>query len=229
MPKFPEPEVSPAAVADNTIIGAVRQALGASSDVDIKELLVDSVEGIVRLTGTVRTFHEKQVAGSLAKSAAGVKGVENNLVVVAEKQPNDSDIECEIAKALGNYPQGKAARIGVRTVDSGIAYIMGKASNAHEAAAAAAIASKVPGVRKVVNEIDIAPGAPVDDIEIKNAVNDALSTDTRLEPYTIETNVEDGDVYLDGEVEDEESMRAAVELASIAPGVKKVRSNIRIR
>jgi len=229
MPKYPEPEVSPSAVADSIIIGAIRQALGESSDIDIKELLVDCVDGIVRLTGTVRTFYEKQAAGNIAKSAKGVKGIENNLVVIADKQPNDSDIECEIAKALGDYTLEKDARIGVRTVDRGIAFLMGKASNAHEAATAVAIASKVPGVRKVISEIDIAPGVPVDDIEIKNSVNDALSTATKLEPYSIEVNVKDGDVYLYGEVEDEELIQTAVGLASTARGVKKVYSKIQIR
>lgn len=229
MPRFPDPEIPSAAVADNNIIGEVRHALGESPDVNIQDLLVDSTGGIVRLTGAVRTFYEKQTAGKLARSARGVKGVENNLVVVADKHPSDGDIECEIGKVLGNYPEGKPAKIGVRIVENGVAYLAGKASSALESWNAAALAARVPGVKEIVNEIDVAPGEPLDDVEIKNLVNDSLSQDLRIYPFDISVQVEDEDVYLEGEVEDEEAKRVAEELASGTNGVKRVHNNIRIR
>ncbi|MEN6371414.1 MAG: BON domain-containing protein [Armatimonadota bacterium] len=228
MPRFPDPEVPSAAVADNNIIGEVRQALGESPDVDIRDLLVDSTGGIVCLTGAVRTLYEKQTAGKLALSARGVKGVENNLVVVADKQPSDSEIECAIANVLGNYPEGRPARIGVRIVENAVAYLVGKASSSLESWNAAAMAAKVPGVKKIVNEIDIVVGEPVDEVEIKNLVNDSLSKDLRVHPFDINVRVENEDVYLEGDVEDEETRRAAEEIASGTVGVKQVYNNLKI-
>ncbi|MEN6520590.1 MAG: BON domain-containing protein [Armatimonadota bacterium] len=228
MPRFPDPEVPSAAVADNNIIGEVRQALGESPDVDVRDLLVDSSGGIVQLTGAVRTLHEKQTAGKLALSAEGAKGVENNLVVVADKQPSDSEIECAIEKVLGNYPEGRPARIGVRIVENGVAYLAGKASSGLESWNAVALVAKVPGVKKIVNEIDVAPGEPVNEVELKNLVNDSLSRDLRVHPFDINVQVENEDVYLEGDVEDEETRCAAEEIASGTAGVKRVYNNIKV-
>ncbi|HOP80605.1 MAG TPA: BON domain-containing protein, partial [Armatimonadota bacterium] len=166
MSQFPEYGVPESKVSDNLIIGAVRNALGESEEVDTSDIVVDAADGIIRLTGVVSTFYEKRKAGRLARAAEGVKGVDNSLVVVPDKQPTDQKIFDAIDKALGNFPEGRPARIGVRMVESGVAYISGKASNAQEAWNAIDIASKIPGVKDIVDEIDIAPGEPIDDVEI---------------------------------------------------------------
>jgi osmotically-inducible protein OsmY len=217
-----EPHVPAAFVPDNILTGAVREALTQSSDVDTRDLLVKTSGGVVYLMGAVRTLYEKRAAGRLARATKGVKDVENDLVVVPGHQPADEQIKTAIDQALGNYPEGNPARIGVRLVQQGLAYLAGKASSVLEAWDAIDIASKINGVKGVISDIDIAPGYPMDDTLIKNMVIDALSEDTRVDPFGIEVHVEEAQVYLTGEVEDKVAVRAAGELASGTAGVKQV-------
>ncbi|MBI2843277.1 MAG: BON domain-containing protein [Armatimonadetes bacterium] len=229
MPRFPEPEIEPAAAPDHALIGTVRHALAESAEINTKDLLVSAAKGVVHLTGAVRTLHEKRAAGRLARAAPGAAGVENDLVVVPDRQPTDDEICEAVGRALGDYPDVDPARIGVRMVQDGTPYLAGKASSAMEAWKAADIAARVPGVKSIVSEIEVAPGEPVDDVALRNLVVDALSEDPRVDPFAIEICVDDADVYLGGEVEDEDAKLAAGELASGAPGVKRVINELDVR
>jgi len=224
-----EPEVSPAEVSDHALVGAVREALAESEQVDTRDLLVDAANGVVYLTGVVRTLYEKHTAGRIARATAGSGRVENDLTVVSELQWADDEVFQAIDQALGNYPEYDPARIGVRLVEGGVVYLAGRASSALEAWRAADIAEQVPGVTAVVNEIEVAPGKALDDAAIKNLVDDALSEDPRVDPFEIEIRVKDGHVQLDGEVADEEARRAAGELAGDATGVKRVINRLTVR
>lgn len=229
MRRASEPHISKSIVPDQRLVGAVRRALAESADVDTRELLVDAADGVVYLTGTSHTLYERKMAGRLARNIDGVKRVENDIVIVSDRQPDDEEIFEAIGEALGNYPESNPSRVGVRLVQNGTAYISGKASSIFEAWKAVDIVSKVEGVTAVINEIDIAPGQPVDDIEIKNRVVDAISDDPRVDPFDVNVYVEDADVFLTGEVEDLEALQAAGELASSTPGVKSVINHLHIR
>jgi osmotically-inducible protein OsmY len=212
------------------LAGTVRQKLGKSAEVDTREVSVDSQGGVIHLTGTVSTLNEKRIAGNLAGSTEGVKAVENDLVIVLSgPEPDDFIIKESIEQALGNYPERAPTKIGVREVCDGIAYLAGKADSEQEACNAADIAAKIPGVKDVVVEIDIAPGIPMDDISIKNLVMDSLADDPRVDRLAIEVNVKNADVYLEGEVEDEEAKQAAEELVSATAGVKYVVNHLHTR
>lgn len=220
----PEPE-SP----DSALVGAVRDAFAASPEVNTSDLLVNATDGIIRLVGTVNSLHEKHIAGRLAKEIAGVKHVQNDLVVVSYSQPSDEEIQTALDRVFGNYPERDPKKIGVRMVENGVVYLSGKSSSASEVWEAMDKAAGVVGVKDIINEIDIAPGRPVDDVSIKNTVMDALSEDPRLDPFEIDVRVEDAEVYLEGEVEDEEAVLAAGELASSVDGAARVINHIRVR
>jgi osmotically-inducible protein OsmY len=216
-------------MSDSLLIGAVRQVLGESADIDVCEVRVDVKGGVVYLTGTVNTLNEKRIADSLVRDIEGVKAVENDLVIVPSRlELDDLSIKESIEQALGNYPEETPTRIGVREVCDGIVYLAGKADSEQEVCEVMEIASRVPGVKEVVVEIDVAPGVPMDDIMIKNLVMDSL-TDRHTDPFAIEVNVEDANVYLEGEVEDEEAKQSAEELASATTGVKNVINHLGTR
>jgi osmotically-inducible protein OsmY len=181
------------------------------------------------LTGTVDALSQKQAAGRIARNTPGVKQVENDLVVTSTKLLEDEELLEAVEEALGDFPPSDPARIGVRMVEDGIVYLTGKATSALEARQAANVASRVPGVKGIVSEIDIAPGEPVSDIDIRNGVADALSDDTRIDAFQVEISVEDGEVRLDGFVEDENQVRLASKIAAGVPGVKRVTNRLRGR
>jgi len=68
-------------VTDNYIIDMVRIKLSGDPEVKGGALEVNSVQGVVTLTGSVETQHQKDKAAKLAKKVKGVKQVVNNLVL----------------------------------------------------------------------------------------------------------------------------------------------------
>lgn len=219
MRRTTEPRVPKAFVSDNGLIGAVREALTQSADIATGGLSVSARDGVVLLTGTVGTLYQKRIAGRFARATKGVVDVENDLVVVPDHYSPDDQVKKALDQAFSSY---RPERIGVRQVQQGLAYLSGKASSASEAWNAIDLASKVKGVKGVISEIDVAPGYPVDDISIKNRVIDSVCEDPRIDPYSIEVFVEEAHVYLSGEVEDQDAVKAAGELASKTPGVQRV-------
>lgn len=222
MKDYKEPEIPLSDVPVHALAGAVRNALAVRAEVDASEIVVDAVGDAVLLTGAVNSLQEKVSAGRIAASAQGVKSVENDIVVSPGKSSSDRVIHNRVAEALSNFPPDNPARIGVRIVDQGIVYLAGKARSAAEVSRSVDLASGVSGVRQVISEIVVAPGVQIDEVDVRNAVMDALQDDPRVNPYGINVCIDRFDVYLDGEVGDAESVRAAEELAGQAPGVKHV-------
>jgi hyperosmotically inducible protein len=68
-------------VDDATITASVKTKLAADTDVAAHNIDVDTVEGVVTLTGKVDTWDEAREAESIARSTDGVRQVVNNLTV----------------------------------------------------------------------------------------------------------------------------------------------------
>jgi hyperosmotically inducible protein len=66
---------------DSEITAAVKTSFAADPDVAAHNIDVDTVEGVVTLTGKVKSDDEKAKAGRLARNTGGVKRVNNNLLV----------------------------------------------------------------------------------------------------------------------------------------------------
>jgi osmotically-inducible protein OsmY len=224
-----EPEIAKSDVSTHALIGAVRNALAESGEIDMSNIAVRAGNGVVYLTGTVDTMQQKEAAVRIARRTPGGKYVENDLAISASKSESDSILFDKVSDVLGSFPVDDPARIGVRAVGRGIVYLSGKAKNVFEVRRAVELAESVPGVKQVISEIDVAPGELADEIGLKNSVMDELDDDPRVNPYSIKVCIDKADVYLDGEVDDEESIEAAGELASQARGVKHVINRLKRR
>jgi osmotically-inducible protein OsmY len=68
-------------VDDATITASVKTKFAADTDVAAHNIDVDTVEGVVTLTGKVDTWDEKREAEAIARDTDGVRRVVNNLTV----------------------------------------------------------------------------------------------------------------------------------------------------
>ncbi len=114
------------------------------------EVKVDG--GTITLEGWVRTPAMKHVATLLTQEVPGVKDVENNLFV-------DDELERAVALALEQEPALEDDFPGIHVdVLAGIVTLWGEVTSNVERQKAEEIASRVPGVRKVVNDLKIKEG-----------------------------------------------------------------------
>lgn len=71
-------------VDDATIVAKVKSSLLSSSEVEGLDVNVDARNGVVTLSGTADTMAERSSAERLAKSADGVKSVDNKIVIKSD-------------------------------------------------------------------------------------------------------------------------------------------------
>jgi hyperosmotically inducible periplasmic protein len=68
-------------IDDTAITGRVKDALGSDTMYKYPDVKVTTFKGTVQLSGFVDNHAQKEHAAVLAKNAAGVKDVENNITV----------------------------------------------------------------------------------------------------------------------------------------------------
>jgi osmotically-inducible protein OsmY len=159
-------------------------------------------------------------AGYAADQERGVNGTANDFAI-------KTDVEAAWAKAGPDFPPDFNV-----TAYEGRTLLTGRAATPQIRAEAADIASRVPGVRAVYNEIEVAPDeGPWDsakDAWITTQVrSDLVFSNIRSVNYTVETV--DHSVYLIGSARSEAELDHATDLARNVPGVRRVVSYVEIR
>lgn len=128
-----------------------------------KDVLVsqDRDKGIVTLNGHVPSDADKSRAESIAKSQAGAQVVANQIEVTppaaeSDVKTVDSDLDKAIDKnldaALVQHKLNKGVSYDVK---NGVVTLKGTVSSESRRAEVAKVASKVPNVSQVVNELQI--------------------------------------------------------------------------
>ncbi len=78
------------AIDDTTLLARVKSGLLASSEVEGLDVNVDVRNGVVTLSGTADSMAERQSAERIARSADGVKAVDNKIVLKPEAAEHHS-------------------------------------------------------------------------------------------------------------------------------------------
>ncbi|HEU5180811.1 MAG TPA: BON domain-containing protein [Candidatus Polarisedimenticolia bacterium] len=130
---------------------------------------VDTHDGTVTLSGTVRSDIEKELAEEIAKNVAGTRSVENRLQIgeEVERAENDQDPDRTFGQAVKDatttasvktalaFEKGvKASDINV-TTRWGTVTLTGTVATKKEAELAKQTAAKTAGVKEVVSEIQV--------------------------------------------------------------------------
>jgi osmotically-inducible protein OsmY len=203
---------------------------------DAKQLqsVNSSVEdGIVTLTGTVSLYQDKLDAAKKTKKLANVTGVRNDIAVAGETVP-DAQLQQKLAKKLAYDRVGyydNAFNYLALSVKDGVATINGDTLNDVAKDSALAIVARTPGVKDVVNEVNVLPVSLFDDsIRVRTAR--AIYRDSVLGRYAtdpvhpIRIVVDNGHVTLYGTVESAMDKTIAGMRASAVPGAFSVENKL---
>ncbi|MHB0912882.1 MAG: BON domain-containing protein [Armatimonadota bacterium] len=208
---------------DDALKGRIIAALANDPDVHANSIRVDVDHGRVTITGVVDTLEEKERAQLVILHMTGIAALENDLVVSADEEVLDLELERAVNDAL---VQAGLAGVGAK-VQAGNAFLMGVVPSLAVKRRAVHAAESVSGIRGVVSELEIAAGEPVDDITLANDVTEALS-ESDIISMDLHVAAEDGAVRLLGQVTSHAELHKAAGIASAVPGVQHVENDLRV-
>ncbi|MDX1582259.1 MAG: BON domain-containing protein [Thermoanaerobaculia bacterium] len=146
-------------VDDALITSKVKTKLAADPQVNPFEIDVDTLEGVVFLSGTVDTWDERMEAETLARETSGVLGVVNELDYGepepgAEQYFDDAEIVAKIEGRLALDTDVSPFDIDVDASD-GVVTLRGTVKTVGNKREAEAIARNTGGVKSVRNQLSV--------------------------------------------------------------------------
>jgi osmotically-inducible protein OsmY len=204
---------------DGDITRAVEWQLAFDEAVPSHLIDVYTRNGVVSLQGWVDNLLAKERASQRAEATRGVKSV-INLIAVRPVQRADEAIKRDIEWALIRDPATDRYKIAVE-VDRKIATLMGTLESWQEKEVAAEVAKGVKGLTGLNNEITVNYQAQRPDAQIDADVKRRLASDVLVDARRIMVDVDDGNVYLTGEVGSAAEKSRAIRDGWVA-GVKSV-------
>jgi osmotically-inducible protein OsmY len=207
---------------------AVLRELAWDTRVEVAEVGVEVSEGVVTLTGLVRSYGEKLAAQEAAHRVAGVHDVVNAIEVKALGAKARSDVElAHMARHVLEWDALVPDEGITLTVDSGWITLDGTVNMWAQRDEAERAIQHLAGVQGITNLITVeAPDLKSQDIRL--AIQEALWRRATREANHIEVDVENGQVTLSGRVQSNEEKRAILGTIRHAPGVRVIHDQLRI-
>jgi osmotically-inducible protein OsmY len=182
--------------------------------------------GVVTLSGEVRSYPEKVAAGEAALHTRGVTAVANDVTVLYDAEMHtDAHVAACIVDALRSSPYVPEDDVDVE-VRHGAVYLSGTVGWGHERVAAERAVRCVDGVRMLHNRIRIRPRVSAS--ETKANVLAALSDHGSHTGDLITVDVDGNSVTLSGIVSSYLERLVAERAVSSMPRVRSVRNELRI-
>ena len=196
--------------------------------IDEKHIVVDAVDGVITLSGSVPSFAQKWDAERAAERVLGVRSVANELAVspTPAAQRTDTQLAHSVADALSwdiQVPDDKIKS----AVSNGWVRLEGTVEWRYQRDAAMRAIRNIVGIRGVTNEIIVKP-QPVSTFDVSREIKQALERRADRTADTISVEASDGVVTLKGTVSSFGDRRAAEGAAWSARGVKDVKDEIAV-
>ena len=225
----------------------VREKLPLPSDADLKQAVIDDLDqdtrinasdisvkvsyGQVTLDGSVYSNYGKRIAGQDARNVVGVGWVTNNLFARVDKR-EDWAVRDDVKFDLDTDAITEGFDIGV-TVKDGVVTLTGNVHNWYERYHAEEVASRVKGVKNVINQITVyRPTTNTHpDAVVANNIKEGLKHNWAVSNVSdqINVNVKNGVAILTGEVDTWAQYRQAAEVAFNTEGVWKVDNRLTVK
>ena len=191
-------------------------------------------DGIVTLSGTVHLYIDKVNAEKRVRKVKNVDGVRNH-VAVEGKNVEDAQLRETLADKLRYDRAGYGIVFNslAVAVENGAVTVGGNVRDYPDRDSAIAIIETTPGVKDVIDEIDVAPVSGVDD-ELRLRLARAIYGHSSLQKYALDPQapirivVENGRVELSGVVLNKADRQTAYAQARSVPGVFSVQNYLMV-
>ncbi len=190
-------------------------------------------DGNVLLSGTVDTYADKEDVDKHVHHVKGMKGVDNE-VQVGGSPVEDETLRNKLAEKLAYDRVGygttafNAITIGVH---NGVVTLGGTVYGPTDKDSALSLVSHTPGVKDLVDNLQVAPLSPMDD-QLRLQLARAIYGTPQLQRYALDPakpiriTVVNGNVTLSGVVDSKMDRDVAGIKANGVPGVFKVNTNL---
>jgi osmotically-inducible protein OsmY len=212
---------------DSDIKRDVEDELRWDPDIDATDVGVTVHNGVVTLTGFVRSYAQKTQAEDDAKRVAGVSAVANDIEVrlpAIDARP-DSEIARDAVSALKSELPYSSEKIKV-IVHNGWITLEGAVEWNYARERAQSAVKRVRGVLGVTNSIVLKP--TVAPHEIRRKIEDALRRSAELDASRITVEANGSEVILRGTVKSWAERQEAERAAWAAPGVTRVDNRVTV-
>lgn len=215
--------------SDSDLKATVRKALDQDSRVNASDITLRVSYGHVTLDGSVYSHYQRDIAERDVKNVVGVAWVTNNLFARVDKRADwvvasDIDFNLDTDSVLDGFSLNASVKDGTAT-------LTGTVHTWYERSHANSVASRVRGVKSVINNIKVASTNWKRDADLVKSIKSRLKGDwsTWWIRENINVTVQDGVATLEGDVNSWDQRHKAGDLALHTFGISEVDNRLTVK
>ena len=196
---------------DSLLSEKVRQRLEAETDIVPEHVDISAQGGMVQIEGALATLSEKRRVGKAARDVRGVRAVDFDVEILT-RYVSDEELKRRLRRTML-----ESSIIDLRlpeiSVKDGVVVLSGKMNSWRMRRMARRLAERVEGVKKVVNEVEVAqsPQKLSDEAFVK-VIKRKIARDESISEPLVDVVVRQGVAHLSGYVATAEERRRVTQV-----------------